>query len=109
MAGGPGYGSALAPTSRTSMPSQWATSSATAHPGQREGRVWSASASESTSSTSSWTCAASASDSGLSKGLLHGEAENLGRAWEGIRTPDLRITSALLYRLSYPGAGAEAI
>ena len=24
-------------------------------------------------------------------------------AWEGIRTPDLRITNALLYRLSYPG------
>src|ERR1700684_2098603 len=24
-------------------------------------------------------------------------------AWEEIRTPDLRITSALLYRLSYPG------
>jgi hypothetical protein len=27
----------------------------------------------------------------------------LARAWEGTRTPDLRITSALLYRLSYPG------
>src|SRR5665213_4274326 len=26
------------------------------------------------------------------------------RAWEEIRTPDLRITNALLYRLSYPGA-----
>jgi hypothetical protein len=25
-------------------------------------------------------------------------------AWEEIRTPDLRITNALLYRLSYPGA-----
>jgi hypothetical protein len=24
-------------------------------------------------------------------------------AWEENRTPDLRITSALLYRLSYPG------
>ena len=25
------------------------------------------------------------------------------RAWEGTRTPDLRITNALLYQLSYPG------
>jgi hypothetical protein len=24
-------------------------------------------------------------------------------AWEGTRTPDLRITNALLYQLSYPG------
>ena len=27
----------------------------------------------------------------------------LDGAWEEIRTPDLRITNALLYRLSYPG------
>ena len=31
------------------------------------------------------------------------EKQRLG-AWEEIRTPDLRITNALLYRLSYPGA-----
>src|SRR5579863_1488985 len=30
------------------------------------------------------------------------------RAWEGTRTPDLRITSALLYRLSYPGDRRQA-
>ncbi len=28
-------------------------------------------------------------------------------AWEGIRTLDLRITNALLYRLSYPGAESK--
>jgi hypothetical protein len=28
-------------------------------------------------------------------------------AWEEIRTPDLRITNALLYRLSYPGAKSK--
>src|SRR3984957_11862569 len=34
-----------------------------------------------------------------------GKSKNTLRtgAWEEIRTPDLRITSALLYRLSYPG------
>jgi hypothetical protein len=30
-------------------------------------------------------------------------------AGEGIRTPDLLITSELLYRLSYPGEGRESI
>ena len=30
-----------------------------------------------------------------------------GGAWEEIRTPDLRITNALLYRLSYPGASSK--
>jgi hypothetical protein len=34
--------------------------------------------------------------------LAAGRLGKLG-AWEEIRTPDLRITSALLYRLSYPG------
>ena len=30
-------------------------------------------------------------------------------AGEGIRTPDLLITSELLYRLSYPGKGIDSI
>gem|GEM_PF-3723869 len=34
-------------------------------------------------------------------------AIHLMRAWEGIRTLDLRITNALLYRLSYPGAESQ--
>ena len=34
-------------------------------------------------------------------------AAGLPGAWEGIRTPDLRITSALLYRLSYPGDATD--
>ena len=28
-------------------------------------------------------------------------------AWEGTRTPDLRITNALLYQLSYPGDATD--
>ena len=36
-----------------------------------------------------------------------GVAIHFAGAWEEIRTPDLRITNALLYRLSYPGATRE--
>src|SRR3954447_22622860 len=36
------------------------------------------------------------------------DGQNL-RAGEGIRTPDLLITSELLYRLSYPGEAGECI
>ena len=32
---------------------------------------------------------------------------NVRGAWEEIRTPDLRITNALLYRLSYPGVRSK--
>jgi hypothetical protein len=47
----------------------------------------------------------------LARSKRRGETENhpaLNGAWEEIRTPDLRITNALLYRLSYPGASSNS-
>jgi hypothetical protein len=40
--------------------------------------------------------------------VLGADVDAKSRAGKGTRTPDLLITSELLYRLSYPGAATES-